>query len=68
MLSAAALAVIGASTVVSAGSINDIEHVVFFMQENRPFDHYYGRLKGVRGFADRTAPQTPGMLCKCVCM
>ena len=25
-----------------AGSINDIEHIVIFMQENRAFDHYYG--------------------------
>ena len=27
--------------------------------ENRPFDHYYGTLKGVRGFNDRTAPPLP---------
>ena len=25
------------------------------MQENRSFDHYFGTLKGVRGFADRSA-------------
>ncbi|MFI1071517.1 alkaline phosphatase family protein [Streptomyces puniciscabiei] len=24
------------------------------MQENRSFDHYFGRLKGVRGFDDRS--------------
>ena len=24
------------------------------MQENRAFDHYYGKMKGVRGFNDRT--------------
>lgn len=35
------------------GSINDVEHVIIFMQENRAFDHYYGSLKGVRGFNDR---------------
>ncbi|WP_328583160.1 alkaline phosphatase family protein [Streptomyces sp. NBC_00370] len=34
------------------GSIDDIEHVVLLMQENRSFDHYFGTLKGVRGFAD----------------
>jgi phospholipase C len=34
------------------GSINDVEHVVFLMQENRSFDHYFGTLRGVRGFAD----------------
>ncbi|WNO53420.1 phosphocholine-specific phospholipase C [Stakelama saccharophila] len=34
------------------GSIDDIEHVVILMQENRSFDHYFGALRGVRGFAD----------------
>ncbi|HEX4724315.1 MAG TPA: alkaline phosphatase family protein [Pseudonocardiaceae bacterium] len=34
------------------GSIRDIEHIVVLMQENRSFDHYYGTLSGVRGFAD----------------
>lgn len=34
------------------GSIADIEHVVILMQENRSFDHYFGTLRGVRGFAD----------------
>ncbi|MDB6040494.1 MAG: phospholipase phosphocholine-specific, partial [Verrucomicrobiales bacterium] len=35
------------------GTIRDIKHVVIFMQENRSFDHYYGALRGVRGFGDR---------------
>jgi len=35
------------------GSLRDIEHVVFLMQENRSFDHYFGTLSGVRGFADK---------------
>jgi phospholipase C len=39
------------------GTINDIEHVVLYMQENRSFDHYYGIMKGVRGFGDRAAPK-----------
>ncbi|HEX6243121.1 MAG TPA: alkaline phosphatase family protein, partial [Polyangiales bacterium] len=34
-------------------SIRDVEHVVILMQENRSFDHYFGSLAGVRGFADR---------------
>jgi phospholipase C len=34
------------------GTIRDIEHVVVLMQENRSFDHYYGSLRGVRGFGD----------------
>ncbi|WP_210575290.1 phosphocholine-specific phospholipase C [Streptomyces sp. GESEQ-4] len=34
------------------GSIEDVEHIVVLMQENRSFDHYYGALRGVRGFGD----------------
>ena len=34
------------------GSLQDIEHFVFLMQENRSFDHYFGTLSGVRGFDD----------------
>lgn len=30
----------------------DAEHVVFLMQENRSFDHMFGKMKGVRGFND----------------
>jgi phospholipase C len=37
------------------GTIADVRHVVIFMQENRSFDHYFGSLKGVRGFDDRNA-------------
>ncbi|HEX3789734.1 MAG TPA: alkaline phosphatase family protein [Pseudonocardiaceae bacterium] len=33
----------------------EIKHVVLLMQENRSFDHYFGTLPGVRGFADPTA-------------
>ncbi|HEY0473014.1 MAG TPA: phospholipase C, phosphocholine-specific [Kribbella sp.] len=36
----------------SHGSIEDVEHIVVLMQENRSFDHYFGSLKGVRGFGD----------------
>jgi phospholipase C len=34
------------------GTIADVGHVVILMQENRSFDHYFGCLRGVRGFAD----------------
>jgi phospholipase C len=37
------------------GSINDIEHIVILMQENRSFDHYFGTLRGVRGYGDPRA-------------
>src|SRR5437879_4636856 len=41
------------------GSLDDIEHVVILMQENRSFDHYYGSMRGVRGFADKAALRLP---------
>jgi len=34
------------------GTIKDVEHVVILMQENRSFDHYFGTLRGVRGYGD----------------
>jgi len=34
------------------GTIEDVEHVVILMQENRSFDHYFGTMRGVRGFGD----------------
>ncbi|MCX5085612.1 phosphocholine-specific phospholipase C [Streptomyces sp. NPDC056121] len=34
------------------GTVQDIEHIVVLMQENRSFDHYFGTMKGVRGFGD----------------
>src|SRR5215471_6458380 len=36
-------------------SLNQVEHVLILMQENRSFDHYFGTLKGVRGFDDPDA-------------
>src|SRR6185312_2146635 len=41
------------------GTIQDVEHVVIFMQENRSFDHYFGTLRGVRGFNDPRAITLP---------
>ncbi|HET6330432.1 MAG TPA: phospholipase C, phosphocholine-specific [Holophagaceae bacterium] len=37
----------------ATGTVADVQHVVIFMQENRSFDHYFGTLKGTRGFGDR---------------
>jgi phospholipase C len=37
------------------GTIKDVEHIVILMQENRPFDHHFGTLFGVRGYADPRA-------------
>src|SRR3954463_16479312 len=34
------------------GTIKDVGHVVILMQENRGFDHYFGTLRGVRGYGD----------------
>ncbi|UXN60856.1 alkaline phosphatase family protein [Phyllobacterium zundukense] len=41
-----------ASAGCKLGSLKDIDHVIFLMQENRSFDHYYGTVRGVRGFGD----------------
>ena len=41
------------------GTIADIEHIVILMQENRSFDHYFGTLRGVRGFGDPRAVRLP---------
>jgi phospholipase C len=36
-------------------TIQDVQHIVILMQENRPFDHHFGTLRGVRGFNDPRA-------------
>ncbi|MFG2192705.1 phosphocholine-specific phospholipase C [Streptomyces sp. NPDC048639] len=41
------------------GGLRAIRHVVILMQENRSFDHYFGTLRGVRGFGDRNAITLP---------
>ena len=41
------------------GTIQDVEHIVILMQENRSFDHYFGTLRGVRGFSDPRAVKLP---------
>ncbi|MFJ3580815.1 phosphocholine-specific phospholipase C [Streptomyces sp. NPDC090127] len=42
-----------------AGGMSAVRHVVILMQENRSFDHYFGTLRGVRGFGDRNAIELP---------
>ncbi|GAA1522104.1 phosphocholine-specific phospholipase C [Kribbella lupini] len=41
------------------GTIEDVEHIVVLMQENRSFDHYFGSLQGVRGFGDPRPANLP---------
>jgi phospholipase C len=41
------------------GTLSDVQHVVVLMLENRSFDHYFGSLRGVRGFGDRHPPPLP---------
>ena len=43
----------------TTGTIKDVEHVVILMQENRSFDHYFGTLRGVRGYGDPHTPPLP---------
>ena len=46
------MAQFAARTKPAGSDLGAIEHVVFLMQENRSFDHYYGTYPGVRGFDD----------------
>ncbi|MFC5646041.1 phosphocholine-specific phospholipase C [Kitasatospora cinereorecta] len=57
---AAGTAPAAAAALGTTGTITDAKHIVILMQENRSFDHYFGTLKGVRGFADRSAIQIAG--------
>lgn len=42
-----------AASIRPAGSdLGAVDHLVFLMQENRSFDHYFGTYPGVRGFDD----------------
>ena len=42
-----------APTKAPGSDLGAVEHVVFLMQENRSFDHYFGTYPGVAGFDDR---------------
>jgi len=35
--------------------LKQVKHIVYLMQENRSFDHYFGTFPGARGFSDPTA-------------
>ena len=41
------------------GGLDAVEHVVVLMQENRSFDHYFGTLRGIRGFGDAHPLELP---------
>ncbi len=41
-----------------SGTVRDVAHVVILTQENRSFDHYFGTLRGVRGWGDKWALPT----------
>ena len=60
---ASALSAVGApaeAAVQTASKLNDIEHFIIIMKENRSFDHYFGSLRGVRGFDDASASRADG--------
>ncbi|MEU6058141.1 phosphocholine-specific phospholipase C [Streptomyces sp. NPDC047097] len=52
--------VAGAAAVAPDPRLAPVKHVVILMQENRSFDHYFGTLKGVRGFGDHAVVDLPG--------
>ena len=41
----------------ATGTIQDVQHVVILMMENRSTDHYLGCMGGIRGYNDRHALQ-----------
>ena len=45
---------------IVTGTLQDVQHIVILMQENRSFDHYFGTLRGVRGFQDPRAVKLYG--------
>ena len=48
------------------GTLEDVQHIVILMQENRSFDHYFGTLRGVCGFGDpRPATLPDGSFAAC---
>jgi phospholipase C len=54
-VAAAALPNLSGAQAKPQSSLNDIDHFIILMQENRSFDHYFGTLRGVRGFDDPDA-------------
>lgn len=62
MTTLSAIIVCLAGLASASQDLNSVEHIIIYMQENRAFDHYFGMLKGVRGFNDRFAPPLPSKL------
>jgi phospholipase C len=52
-------AAVASSAKAGPFDLSKVKHVVIVMQENRSFDHYFGTLRGVRGFGDRTVGFLP---------
>ncbi len=61
---AAAATALGGPALAATGGqpskLSDIDHIIIMMKENRSFDHYFGTLRGVRGFDDPTARRADG--------
>jgi len=59
---AAAVAAVGMALepAKADASLKDIDHIIILMKENRSFDHYFGSLRGVRGFDDPRAQRLGG--------
>lgn len=53
-LSAAGASIAPTPAYAAPGKLNDIDHIIVLMKENRSFDHYFGSLPGVRGFDDNS--------------
>jgi phospholipase C len=56
---AASAALPSSADAATPARLNDIDHVIVLMKENRSFDHYFGTLAGVRGFEDASAMRLP---------
>ncbi|KAF3403372.1 Non-hemolytic phospholipase C [Talaromyces pinophilus] len=54
-----ALLALAAAANAGAASLKDIKHVIMLMMENRSFQHYFGTMSGVRGFADPNVQINP---------
>ena len=54
VLAASLLSLFPSRGQAASGTIQDVQHVVILMQENRSFDHYFGALRGVHGFNDQS--------------
>ncbi|KKK15636.1 putative hemolytic phospholipase C precursor [Aspergillus ochraceoroseus] len=53
------IALLALASASNAASLKDVKHVVMLMMENRSFQHYFGTMSGVRGFADPNVQINP---------